>query len=330
VLPQRRHGVEVGRLERVVEGLVGGEDVVGVGDVRTLLTCLTLAARCEDGVMRVPSTDGVELTVHDLGGDGPPLLLCHATGFHGLVWTPLAEHLRGRFRLWSLDFRGHGTSSGPTGRGFEWEGFGEDVLAVVDALGLERPSGVGHSKGGAALLLAEQARPGTFAAIFAFEPIVFPPGSGPPGGGSDNPLAAGAERRREVFPSTDAAYDHFAAKPPLSRLAPDSLRAYVDHGFEPLDDGTVRLRCRGVDEAQVYRMGGNHRAWDRLGQVACPTTVASGADGGTITPELAALLVARLSAGRLEVFDDLGHFGPLEDPSAVAASVAAAVGEVTT
>ena len=38
----------------------------------------------------VPSTDGVTLAVHDLGGDGPPLLLCHATGFHGRVWTALA------------------------------------------------------------------------------------------------------------------------------------------------------------------------------------------------------------------------------------------------
>ncbi|HUF31814.1 MAG TPA: alpha/beta hydrolase [Acidimicrobiales bacterium] len=276
--------------------------------------------------MRVPSTDGVELTVHDLGGDGPPLLLCHATGFHGKVWTPMAEYLSSRFRLWSLDFRGHGMSTSPVGRGFAWEGFGDDVLAVVDALGLDHLAGIGHSKGGTALLLAEQARPGTFTSLVLYEPIVFPPDLGPPGGrGDDNPLAAGAERRREVFPSKEAAYQHYAAKPPLSVLAREALRAYVDHGFEPLGDGTVRLRCRGADEAQVYRMGGSHGAWDGLPGVSCPTTVATGGTGGTISPEVGARLAARLGAARLEVFDELGHFGPLEDPGRVARSVVAAL-----
>lgn len=276
--------------------------------------------------MRVPSTDGVELAVHDLGGEGPPLLLCHATGFHGMVWAPMAAHLADRFRLWSLDFRGHGTSTPPVGRDYAWEGFGDDVLAVVGALGTDHLAAVGHSKGGAALLLAEQARPGTFTSLVLYEPIVFPPDLRPPGGrGRDNPLAAGAERRREVFPSREDAYQHYAAKPPLSVLEPAALRSYVDHGFEPLEDGTVRLRCRGADEAQVYRMGGSHHAWDGLPGVACPTTVAIGGAGGTITPEHGARLAERLPAGRLEVFDELGHFGPLEDPGRVARSVAAAL-----
>jgi len=51
--------------------------------------------------MRASSTDGVELEVHDLGGDGPDLLLVHATGFHGRVWEPLAGHLNG-FHRWSV------------------------------------------------------------------------------------------------------------------------------------------------------------------------------------------------------------------------------------
>jgi pimeloyl-ACP methyl ester carboxylesterase len=275
--------------------------------------------------MRVRSTDGVEVTVHDLGGDGPPLLLCHATGFHGLVWAPLAERLADRFRLWALDFRGHGTSSSPVGHAFAWEGFGDDVLAVVDALGLRRPAAVGHSKGGAALLLAEQARPGTFRALFTYEPIVFPPDARPPGG-DDNPLAAGAERRRSTFPSREAAIEHLGSKPPLSSLHPDVLRAYVEHGFEPDDEGGVRLRCRGSDEAQVYRMGGAHSAWERLGAVRCPTTVATGVGATAVTPEIGARLAGRLGEGRLEVFEGLGHFGPLEDPARVAEAAADLLG----
>ena len=273
---------------------------------------------------RVASTDGVELTVHDLGGDGPPVLLCHATGFHGLVWRPLAGYLRDRFHCWSVDFRGHGDSLPPDDGRFDWHGFGDDVLAVVDALELRRPFGVGHSKGGAALLLAEAARPGTFRSLYCYEPIVFPAAQPAPAEGDDNPLAAGAMRRRETFPSTDAAYENYSAKPPLSVLDPAALRAYVEHGFAAQPDGTVRLKCRGANEAQVYRMGSAHGAYARLPEIRCPVTVASGALTTSIPPDLARMLVEPLPAGRLEVFDDLGHFGPLEAPATVAASIAAA------
>ena len=268
----------------------------------------------------VPSTDGVTVAVHDLAGDGPPLLFAHATGFHGLVWSPLAAHLAGDYRCWSFDERGHGDSTRPADGRFEWRGFGDDVLAVVDALGLERPLGVGHSAGGAALLLAEAARPGTFRSLYCFEPIVLPvdPPIGPQ---DDNPLALGAMRRREVFPSRDDAYANFASKPPFNVLHPDALRAYVDHGFADQDDGTVRLKCRREDEAQTYRMGSAHNAYGTLDSVRCPVTLACGEHTDAITPPILVLQAGALPSSRTEVLDGLGHFGPLEDPAAVAASV---------
>ena len=147
--------------------------------------------------MRIPSTDGVELEVHDLGGDGPPLLLAHATGFHGRVWEPLAAHLTG-FHRWSIDMRAHGDSDAPEDRPLEWYGFADDVLSVIDALGLEKPFGVGHSKGAASLLLAEQARPGTFSALYLYEPVVVPEDF-VTDRNPDNPLSNGARRRRDTF-----------------------------------------------------------------------------------------------------------------------------------
>jgi pimeloyl-ACP methyl ester carboxylesterase len=278
--------------------------------------------------MHLASTGGVDLVVHDLGGDGPPLLLCHATGFHGRVWVPLARVLTDRFHLWAVDFRGHGDSSAPADGDFSWSGFADDVLTTVDALGLERPLALGHSKGGAALLLAEQARPGTMGALYVFEPIVFPPGEAPedarrPGAS----LADGAERRRQTFASTDDAFENFASKPPLDALAPAALRAYVEHGLAPTLDGEVRLKCRPADEAQVYRMGGRHGAWDALGDISCPVTVAAGGTSPVITPAVAKRIAERIPAGRVDVFDGLGHFGPLEDPPGVAEAVAATFAE---
>ena len=180
---------------------------------------------------------------------------------------------------------------------------------------------MGHSKGGAALLLAEQARPGTFASLWLYEPVVMPPemATGP---NPDNPLSTGARRRRATFPSRDDAYANFASKPPFSTLDPTALRAYVDHGFADDPEGGVRLKCDPLHEADVYAHGSAHQAFAGLDAVRCPVTVAMG--GEDLPPgDLAPAIAAALPRGRLERFEGLGHFGPLEDPARVAAAIVA-------
>ena len=39
----------------------------------------------------VEVADGVELALHCLGGEGPPLLFVHATGFNGRTYGPLTS-----------------------------------------------------------------------------------------------------------------------------------------------------------------------------------------------------------------------------------------------
>lgn len=263
------------------------------------------------------------MAVYDLGGEGPSLVLAHATGFCGMVWRPVAERLRRRFRCVTFDMRAHGDATAPADGNLAWEGFGDDVLAVVDALGLDRPFGAGHSSGAAALLLAEESRPGTFRALWCYEPIVLPVDP-PIGRQESNPLAAGAERRRVVFASRDEAYANFAAKPPFDRLHPEALRAYVEHGFRE-DPAGVRLKCDPAHEAEVYRMMGEHRAFAGFGGIACPVTLVCGADTDAIGPNLIAAQAAALPHARTEVLAGLGHFGPLEDPDRIAASIAGAL-----
>ncbi|MDP9453269.1 MAG: alpha/beta hydrolase [Actinomycetota bacterium] len=267
--------------------------------------------------MRVASSDGVEVAVHDLGGDGPVLVLAHATGFHGRAWGPLTTALAAHFHCWSFDARGHGDSTRPRAGNFDWEGFGDDALAVVDGLGLGSPFGFGHSQGGSALLLAEQARAGAFRGLYLYEPVAWPA----PFAMDDHPLVVGALRRRDHFASVPAALDRLGSKPPLGDLDPGALRAYVEGGVVAGPGGQVRLKCRREDEAQTYRMGPRHRAFDHLGEVGCPVTLARGSRSASVSPELAERQVAALARGHLEVFEGLGHFGPLEDPARVAASV---------
>jgi pimeloyl-ACP methyl ester carboxylesterase len=303
--------------------------VGGAGRAGTVAAVTATSGRAFTVGPRAQSSDGVGVATYELGGDGPPLLLAHATGFHALVWLPLAAHLRQRFRCIGFDLRGHGASDKDPSGTYDWHGFAVDTLAVVDELGLGRVSAVGHSCGGAALLLAEQAEPGRFRSLYCWEPVVFEPEVPGPLDEtqplSAKTLAPSARRRREVFPSRDEAYANYLNKPPFSTFDPAAVRVYVDYGFEDLDDGTVRLRCRGEDEARIYEAAPHHGAWSKLGLVETPTTLACGGPAAHIGVDSITAMAARMPRARTEAFEDLDHFGPLERPAAVAASIIAAI-----
>ncbi len=268
---------------------------------------------------RLRSTDGVTLAVHDLGGEGPPQLMAHATGFCGPVLAPLASFLTSRFHCWAYDARGHGDTEAPAGLDWNWSAFADDGLAVVDGLGLERPYGFGHSSGGAALLEAEARRPGTFAGLWCFEPIVWPEITEELRE-SRKPLISGALKRRDQFASREEAYENFSSKPPLESLDAKALRAYVDCGFRPDKDG-VRLKCPPFVEANIYRQGLRHDGFARLDQVRCPVTLAHGGRSVAMGRDVVEAQVAALPDARLVTFPGLGHFGPLEDLGGVAARI---------
>lgn len=278
----------------------------------------------------VSSTDDVDLAVYDITSEnvddprtdvGGDVLMVHATGFCAGVWMPISDLLTG-WRRAALDVRGHGRSTAPAA-GMDWNGTAQDVLATVDALGLDKPFGIGHSMGGASLILAEQARPGTFSGLWVYEPIIFP--SELVAEPVENPLATGARRRRAAFDSAAAALQNFASKPPFNILNPDALWAYVKYGFEEHDDGSVSLRCHPEVEAQTYEMGSRHHAFEHLDKVRCPVTVLRGEETFPGPASLAPLIVERLPHGTLEEHPELGHFGPLQDPDSMAHSIRRAI-----
>lgn len=140
--------------------------------------------------------------------------------------------------------------------------------------------------------------------------------------GSNNPLADGAERRRPTFSSLPAALENYASKPPLNVARADALHAYVRHGFVPGEDGAIHLACRPADEARIFRGAGAAVVFERLAEVQCPARIVCGVtDQGPVAfaPDVA----AALPQGELERRDHLGHFGPLEAPAELAASIRA-------
>lgn len=272
---------------------------------------------------RFLTPSGISLAVHDWGGSGDPVLLAHPTGFHGRAWGPVAAELvaAGR-KVWSFDFRGHGDSDPSPDGQYRWEEFARDALAVTHHLelaGVPELLAAGHSKGGASLLRGAVHEPGVYPRIWCFEPIIVPVES--PIAATDNPLSAGARRRRDLWPSRAEAVASYGSKPPLNALSPAALQAYVDHGMRDRADGTVELKCRPADEATMYMMGASLGLFPDLDQIAIPVLVACGETTASITPEFAAVLVEQLPNATLEVWSGRGHFGPLEDPVQTAESM---------
>jgi len=269
----------------------------------------------------VDSSDGVRLPVYDFGGDGPLLLVAHATGFHGRVYDAMLGAIAG-FRRVSVDLRGHGDARMPAGLDLRWESFAGDLAAVLDDLAPAGPVfAFGHSMGGACLLMVEERRPGTFAGLFCYEPVVYPPDMVEDVERLELWLAM-TRKRRASFPTRQAALDNYRGKGPYARFDERALADYVDHGFAAGDDRQLHLKCRPENEARMYLMGPQQHVFAALPSLRCPVTVACGGLREPGPGAWAERVVQAIPGARLETFDGLGHMGPMEDPERVAAAVA--------
>lgn len=75
------------------------------------------------------------------------MLLVHGWPEHWYCWRGVLPALSGHFRLVMPDLRGFGWTDAP-GRGYDAPTFAADVVALLDALELERVKVIGHDWGG--------------------------------------------------------------------------------------------------------------------------------------------------------------------------------------
>jgi pimeloyl-ACP methyl ester carboxylesterase len=85
---------------------------------------------------------------YELNGSGPDLVLIHGLSGSLAFWQlRIAPELSQNFRVLTYDLRGHGQSDMPP-VGYTSRDMAEDLLALINHLGIERPHIVGHSLGG--------------------------------------------------------------------------------------------------------------------------------------------------------------------------------------
>jgi pimeloyl-ACP methyl ester carboxylesterase len=106
----------------------------------------------------------VRLEVLDWGGRGRPLVLLAGAGNTAHVFDDFALQLTGQYHVYGITRRGFGASV-YSGSDFGPDRLGDDVLAVVDALKLNKPILVGHSLGGEELSSVASRYPNRIAAV---------------------------------------------------------------------------------------------------------------------------------------------------------------------
>jgi non-heme chloroperoxidase len=110
---------------------------------------------------------GVRLEVLDWGGSGRPLILLPGLGDTAHVFDVFAQKLAANYHVYGITTRGFGDSSAPAvdAANYSAERLGEDVIAVIDALKLERPILAGHSVAGEYLSSVATRYPKKIAAV---------------------------------------------------------------------------------------------------------------------------------------------------------------------
>ncbi|MCH7997698.1 MAG: 2-succinyl-6-hydroxy-2,4-cyclohexadiene-1-carboxylate synthase [Chloroflexi bacterium] len=250
--------------------------------------------------------NGVNLNV-EVTGEGPALVALH--GFTGSLrtWDSLVQAAAGRFTLVLVDLLGHGDSDAPEDPSrYSMERCTQDLIALLDALGLERAGWLGYSMGGRICLYLGLAAPDRCQALAV---------EGASGGivdekerrarvESDDALARMIEER-----GIEAFVDYWEGLPLFSSQSrlPEGARA-------GLRRQRLRNRPRGLaGSLRGMGAGAQPPLYDRLQSLARPVLLMAGEED-TRYCDLARQMGDSMSGGRVSIIPGAGHCPHLERP----------------
>ncbi len=266
-------------------------------------------------------------------GRGRPLLLLHGWPEFWLTWEPVITRLADRFLLIAPDLRGFGESSKPAGD-FGPEGHARDMLALLDALGLDRVGIVGHDVGGAVMQPLARQAPHRIAGLFFFDFVY--PGIGARMGAPDRlaeiwyqsfnqnalaPILVGATRE------TCRAYiSHFLRHWAYRRDAFDAVvEVFTDNFLKPGNLAGGFAHYRAAHAGRVAMMRGEA---PMLPPITVPTCVRWAEHDPLFPYAWTDRLGESFADLDLALFPGVGHFPHREDPDRAAGEIAAFFGRL--
>ena len=253
-------------------------------------------------VQGVTTIDGSVALHHEVTGpeDGQVVLLGSSLGTTLAMWDGQVARLSERFRVVRFDHRGHGGSPVPP-EPYAIADLGRDVLALLDALGVERASYCGLSIGGmVGMWLAANAPRRIDRLVLLCTSAHFPPAE------------AWTERAAAVQQagSTEAVADAVLARwltPEFARARPEALAALR----------TMLVACPPLGYAGCCRAIGRMDLRADLPRIRAPTLVVAAAQDPATPPEHLERIAAAIPDARLELLSPSAHIAAVERASDV-------------
>ncbi|MEH6517107.1 MAG: alpha/beta hydrolase [Halioglobus sp.] len=270
----------------------------------------------------------VTLLVHEWEGQGDPILMLHATGFHSRCWDQIIMLLPNA-HIYAVDLRFHG-ASGAHGN-VDWQLMARDIEQLIDSLDLQRVLGVGHSLGGhlAARVAAERIE--RFRALVLIDPVILPRDryDTAPELATMTADMHPVSRRKNQWRDSDEMFERFRNKPPFNNWQPEVLHDYCAYALvEVPGESYLELACDPLHEAAIYlNQAGNNKIYDLLPNLQLPITLmrAPAVDAAAInlsgSPTFEGL-IDLLPQGKEIYLPHMSHFIPMEDPELVAKTIA--------
>ena len=244
-------------------------------------------------------------------GAGYPIVVLNGFAGSRVDWDPsFLAALEAGHELILVDNRGMGESGGGEDP-FTVEGMAADTIELVESLGLDRPCLLGWSMGGFVAMAVALARPELAGSLVLL--------ATQSGAGQAHVPAAVAAKLRDLTGSPEE-----QARGLISVLFTPERAAEVETAALDVVAGSRAALHPGVVGRQWEAMerwnGGG--ATGRLGEIACPTLVATGTEDVVCPPANASALAAGLPDAWLARFPQAGHAFMADYPDALAALIA--------
>jgi 3-oxoadipate enol-lactonase len=230
----------------------------------------------------------------------PVLTLAHAQGFTHASWSAQIAHFSDRYRVLAPDLRGHGETD-MAGKPYQIQDIALDIVAMLDALDIERTHYVGASLGGMAgfalaLDHADRLRSVSFVTTQGILPLVSINGQ----------RAATAVMRKDGAEArVDAVLERYLRKgyredQPISYA--ELRRQFTSNPVEGYAEAGDAIFAMNFDE--------------RIVDINLPVMVIAGSDDIATTPDRMTLYRDGIPGAGMEIIPNAGHMPYIEESNA--------------
>lgn len=249
-----------------------------------------MPAAVEAGTLAV---NGIEMYRAVYGPEGgTPILLIHGGLGHGDLWSPIVADLMADHRVIVADTRGHGRSTND-GSAYTYDLLGQDYLALLEAMGVEKVHLVGWSDGANIGYVISQVAPQRLASHFAH---------------------AGNVTLEGIDPSVneDAVFGTY-----IGMMAEDYAK------MSPTPEGFDAFLGAVSTMWGTSKPGG----LEALPGITVPTLVVQSQYDEAILMSHAEEIAAGIPGALLQVLPDVSHFASFQSPAEYAAAIRAFIAD---